>query len=62
MSLKAFLRDYIQFNYTVPDIVDRYTEWVKDDKYMILSRWNREKWKNDVFAVKCAKRGNDVYS
>ena len=22
---------------------------------------NREKWKNDVFAVKCAKRGNDVY-
>ena len=28
---------------------------------MILSKWNKEKWKNDVFAVKCAKRGNDVY-
>ena len=28
---------------------------------MILSKWNRKKSKNDVFAVKCAKRGNDVY-
>jgi len=28
---------------------------------MILSRWNETEWKNDVFAVKCAKRGNDVY-
>lgn len=28
---------------------------------MILTKWNKEKWKNDVFAVKCAKRGNDVY-
>jgi hypothetical protein len=60
-SLKAFLRDYIQFNYSVSEIVDRYVEWVSEDKYMILSRWNRKKWKNDVFAVKCAKRGNDVY-
>jgi hypothetical protein len=28
---------------------------------MILKKWSQEKWKNDVFAVKCAKRGNDVY-
>jgi hypothetical protein len=28
---------------------------------MILSKWNKAKWKNDVFAVKCSKRGNDVY-
>jgi len=28
---------------------------------MILTKWNKQKWKNDVFAVKCAKRGNDVY-
>ncbi len=28
---------------------------------MILTKWNRKKWKNDVYAVKCAKRGNDVY-
>ena len=23
--------------------------------------WNREKWKNDVYAVKCAKSGKDAY-
>jgi len=28
---------------------------------MILSKWNRKEWKNEVFAVKCAKSGNDVY-
>jgi hypothetical protein len=28
---------------------------------MILTKWNPKKWKNDVYAVKCAKRGNDVY-
>lgn len=28
---------------------------------MILSKWNKEKWKNDVFAIKCSKRGNDIY-
>jgi hypothetical protein len=28
---------------------------------MILSKWNNKKWKNDVVAVKCSKRGNDVY-
>jgi hypothetical protein len=60
-SLHAFLRDYIQFNYSVSEIVERYAEWVNDVKYMILTRWNEKKWKNDVFAVKCAKRGNDVY-
>lgn len=59
VSLKAFLRDYIQFNYSVPEIVERYVEWVNDVKYMILSRWNGSE--NEVFAVKCAKRGNDVY-
>jgi hypothetical protein len=28
---------------------------------MVLSKWNQKKWKNDIFAVKCSKRGNDVY-
>jgi len=28
---------------------------------MILSQWNKLKMKNDVFAIKCAKRGNDIY-
>ena len=58
-SLHAFLRDYIQFNYSVPEIVERYVEWVNIVTYMILSRWNGSE--NEVFAVKCAKRGNDVY-
>lgn len=61
MSLSAFLRDYAKFNYSDDEIVDRYIPWVKEDKYMILTRWNEEKWTNDVFAVKCSKRGNDVY-
>ncbi|MCW3994482.1 MAG: hypothetical protein NWE85_07985, partial [Candidatus Bathyarchaeota archaeon] len=34
---------------------------MSDDKYMILSRYNEKEWKNEFFAVKCAKRGNDVY-
>jgi hypothetical protein len=58
-SLHAFLRDYLQFNYSVPEIVERYTGWVNDVKYMILSRAHG--LKNEFFAVKCAKRGNDVY-
>ena len=28
---------------------------------MILTKWNQDKWRNEVYAVKCAKRGNDVY-
>jgi len=61
VSLKAFLRDYIQYNYSVSEIVEQYKEWVSEVKYMILSRWNETESENEVFAVKCAKRGNDVY-
>jgi len=60
-SLKAFLRDYLQFNYSVPEIVERYVEWVSDVKFIILSRWDEIERRNEVFAVKWAKRGNDVY-
>jgi hypothetical protein len=59
VSLEAFLRDYLQFNYSVSEIEERYREWVSENKYMILSRWNGAH--NEVYAVKCAKRGNDVY-
>jgi len=61
VSLNAFLRDYLRFNYSVPEIVERYVVWVSDDRYMILSRYNEKEWKNEFFAVKCTKRGNDVY-
>lgn len=60
-SLRGFLKDYLRLNFDLPRIVEKYAEWVSEDKYMILARWNKEKWKNDVYAVKCAKRVNDVY-
>lgn len=39
-SLTAFLKDYLQWNYSVPEIVKRHTEWVSEDRHMILTRWN----------------------
>jgi hypothetical protein len=60
-SLRGFLKDYLRLNYSVDGLVEKYKAWVSEDTYMILSKWNKTKWKNDVFAVKCAKRGNDVY-
>ncbi len=60
-SLRGFLKDYLKDNYAVEEIVEKYKEWVSVDTYMILSKWNKEKCKNDVFAIKCSKRGNDVY-
>jgi hypothetical protein len=67
-SLKAFLRDNIQ-GYSLDEIVERYTEWEEDTIYMILTRLKNCaedslkgcNFKNEVFAVKCAKRGNDIY-
>ena len=61
VSLRGFQKDYLRLNYSIDEIVEKFKEWASEDTYMILSKWNKEKWKNDVFAVKCAKRGNDVY-
>jgi hypothetical protein len=61
VSLKAFRRNYEQIDYSLPEIQEHYLEWVKETEYMILSQWNKKKQRNDLFAVKCAKRGNDVY-
>jgi len=60
-SLRYTLKEHARLNYSLDQLVDQYVEWVKDSTYMILTKWNKQKWKNDVFAVKCAKRGNDVY-
>ena len=60
-SLRGFLKEYLKLNYSIDGIVEKYADWVSEDTYMILSKWNKAKSKNDVFAVKCAKRGNDVY-
>lgn len=61
VSLNGFRKDYLRLNFPVDEIVRQYKDWASEDTYMILSKWNKEEWKNDVFAVKCAKRGNDVY-
>jgi hypothetical protein len=60
-SLRYFLREHARLNYSLDQIVEQYKEWASEALYMILTKWNLKKWKNDVYAVKCAKRGNDVY-
>ena len=60
-SLRYFLKEHARLNYSLDQIVEQYEEWVSEDVYMIFTKWNKKKWKNDVYAVKCAKRGNDVY-
>ena len=57
--------------------MEKYSEWVSEDKYMILNRVKIKKFRirnykqnrmitydfpieNDVLAIKCSKRGNDV--
>jgi hypothetical protein len=61
VSLNGFRKDYLRLNFPIEEIVRQYKDWASEDTYTILSKWNRKKSKNDVFAVKCAKRGNDVY-
>jgi len=58
-SLRAFRRDYQRLQYEIPEIVSHYLEWVSDDRYMIMTRLRG--LENETYAVKCAKRGNDVY-
>jgi hypothetical protein len=60
-SLRAVLKDYVKHNFPLERITEKYKDWVSEDTYMILSKWNQAKWRNDVYAVKCSKRGNDVY-
>lgn len=78
VSRKAVLWEYEQFGYSVPEIVEKYSEWVSEDKYMILNRVKMKEYRvrdsrnnkmftvqypveSDYFALKCSKRGNDVY-
>jgi hypothetical protein len=51
--------------YSIEDIVSAYIAWLLEVKYMILCH-EREQWVSNAgdfeyVAVKCAKRGNDVY-
>ena len=45
-SLITFLRDDKEFQYTLEEKTEKYIEWVKEDKYIILSKLNKEKWNN----------------
>jgi len=77
-SRKAVLREHREYGYSVSEICDKYSEWVSEDKYMILNRVElktvkvRDSRTNtplitrfpincETFAIKCSKRGNDVY-
>ena len=77
-SRKSVLREYEEYGLSVPEIVDRFSQWVSEDKYMILNRVKTKEVRirdsrgnkvitvkfpveSDYFALKCSKRGNDVY-
>jgi hypothetical protein len=65
-SLAGYLRDLAERRvYDQDNIVATFESWENDHRYMIMAH-TREKWiseagKVDYVALKCAKRGNDVY-
>jgi hypothetical protein len=65
-SLAGYLRQLAERGtYDFNDIVEKYEAWVLDHKYMVMAH-EREAWLPDAgqyeyVAVKCAKRGNEVY-
>jgi hypothetical protein len=65
-SLAGYLRKLAERGiYDFEDIIEKYEAWVLDHRYMVMAH-EREVWKQDAgqfeyIAVKCAKRGNDVY-
>jgi hypothetical protein len=66
VSLAGYLRDILEKGvYDIQDIVENFVKWVIEAKYMVMCHL-REEWKKsggeyEYVAVKCAKRGNDVY-
>ena len=65
-SLASYLRELAQRGvFDSQDIIRKYESWVLEDKYMVMAH-EREAWVSNAgeceyIAVKCAKRGNDVY-
>lgn len=70
MFLSGFLSNYRDIEIPIEDIIEAYTSWVREDRYMILERlkptWDAPKlstmFEKETIAVKSAKRGNNVYS
>jgi hypothetical protein len=69
MLLSGFLSNYRDIEIPLEDIIEAYTIWVQEHRYMIMER-NKPVWDaphsstmfdRETIAVKCAKRGNDVY-
>jgi len=65
-SLAGYLKELAQREiYDPNDICSHYKLWVTEDRYMVLAH-ERESWLSspqdfEYIAVKCSKRGNDVY-
>jgi hypothetical protein len=66
VSLAVYLRELAEKRiFDFDDIVRKYEGWVNEHRYMVMAH-AREKWVSkagewEYIAVKCAKRGNDVY-
>jgi len=66
VSLAGYLRELAEKGiFDVGDIVRQYESWVLENRYMVMAH-EREAWVSDAgeweyIAVKCSKRGNDVY-
>jgi hypothetical protein len=66
-SLAGYLRELAEKGiFDIHDIVRKYESWVLEDRFMVMAH-EREDWVSDAgemeyIAVKCAKRGNDVYA
>jgi hypothetical protein len=68
--LSGFLNNYRDIEIPIEDIIQAYTSWVQEHRYMVLERpkptWDAPKsstmFERETIAVKSAKRGNDVYS
>jgi hypothetical protein len=65
-SLSGYLRGLAEKGiYDKTDIENWYETWVLESRYMVMAH-QREAWVSEAgeweyIAVKCAKRGNDVY-
>jgi hypothetical protein len=58
-SYDKFKSKYLQFDDSLEHILDQYLVWVWNTIYMIMAV--KKGADLEYFAVKCAKRGNDVY-
>lgn len=62
----SYLRELAEKGiYDKDDIADKYEAWVLENRYMVMAHqieaWLSDAGEYEYIAVKCAKRGNDVY-